>query len=375
MRVLPVTLILLLCCAPCIAQSVTAVEKLPQLVVIGYYSGRPTQIDSFEVEKLTHIIFSFCHLQGDQLAVTNARDSATIERIITLKARNPSLKVLLSLGGWGGCKTCSDIFASARGRKRFTRSVKQLLNYFQADGIDLDWEYPAIAGFPDHHYAAADRDNFTDLIKRLRNKLGNRKEISFAAGGFTKFLDSSIDWKKVMPRVNRVNLMTYDLIGGYSTVTGHHTALFSTPLQIESTDHAIRYLDSLGVPANKLVIGAAFYARVFENVENNNNGLYQPGKFRRGISFRNFITDISKDSGFVYHWDSTARAPYMYQPAQKLFVTFDDSTSMRIKMQYVIDKKLQGIMFWQLADDAYSNGLLNVIYAVKLRFYKGQEIL
>jgi len=161
--------------------------------------------------------------------------------------------------------------------------------------------------------------------------------------------------------------MTYDLIGGYSPVTGHHTPLFSTNTQVESADHAIRYLDSLGVPRNKLVLGAAFYARIFENVENVNNGLNQPGKFRRGVSYRNFLTDLSKDSGFVYHWDSTAQAPYLYQPTQKLFVTFDDSVSMRYKMQYVIDKKLQGIMFWQLADDSYSSGLLDIIYAIKQR--------
>jgi len=40
---------------------------------------------------------------------------------------------------------------------------------------------------------------------------------------------------------------------------------------------------------------------------------------------------------------------------------------MRYKMQYVIDKKLQGIMFWQLADDSYSSGLLDIIYAIKQR--------
>src|SRR5690349_22776137 len=71
--------------------------------------------------------------------------------------------------------------------------------------------------------------NFTLLIQALRTTLGDKYEISFAAGGFTKFLTQSIEWNAVMPFVDRVNLMTYDLINGYSTVTGHHTPLYSTP--------------------------------------------------------------------------------------------------------------------------------------------------
>ena len=80
--------------------------------VIGYFSGRTTMIDSFQVEKLTHLIFSFCHLQNDKLAVMNARDSATIFRMVELKKRNPKLKIMLSLGGWGGCATCSTVFST-----------------------------------------------------------------------------------------------------------------------------------------------------------------------------------------------------------------------------------------------------------------------
>ena len=70
---------------------------------------------------------------------------------------------------------------------------------------------------------------------------------------------------------------------------------------------------------------------------------------------------LSRDSGFVYHWDPIAKAPWMYNAGQKLFVTFDDTTSMRLKTEYAIKKKLNGIMFWQLAEDTYSKGLLDVI--------------
>ena len=112
-----------------------------------------------------------------------------------------------------------------------------------------------------------------------------------------------------MPLVNNINLMTYDLVHGYSTTTGHHTPLFSTPEQIESTDHAIRMLDSIGVPRNKMVIGAAFYARIFDVEREDNNGLYQPGKFKTSLSYLRFNKDSLQQEGFTYYWDDVAKAP------------------------------------------------------------------
>lgn len=333
--------------------------------VIAYYSGDSKTIDNYDVKKLTHIIYSFCHLKGNRLNVDNAEDSATIEKLVSLKKNNPKLKVLLSLGGWGGCKFCSPVFATEAGRKEFAESVRELNDFFKTDGIDLDWEYPAIEGYPGHAYEAADKPNFTTLVKVLRSTLGKKHEISFAAGGFTKFLEQSIDWKEVMAVVNYVNLMSYDLVNGNSTTTGHHTPLYPTASQKESADNAITYLLSIGVPANKIVIGAAFYARSWENVDSLNNGIYQSGKFKSFIPYRQFDNRLTKEDGFIFYRDSTAKAPYAYSTAKRTFATFDDPLSIQNKTQYVINKGLKGIMFWELSLDKSSGGLLDAIDGVK----------
>ncbi len=335
------------------------------LSVIAYYSGDSKTIEHYPVEKLTHIIYSFCHLRGNKLSVDNAGDSATIKKIVSLKKRNPGLKVLLSLGGWGGCEFCSPVFANDAGRKEFAKSVKELNDYFQTDGIDLDWEYPAIEGYPGHAYQVADRPNFTALVKALRSSLGNQHEISFAAGGFSNFLEKSVDWKEVMPLVNYVNLMSYDLVNGNSTVTGHHTPLYSTTTQKESADNAINYLTSIGVPANKIVIGAAFYARSWENVANENNGLYKSGKFQNFIAHKQFNKSLAGEDGFVFYRDTVAQAPYAYNAVTKTFATFDDSISIQKKTHYAKQKGLKGIMFWELTLDKQSDGLLDIIHRVK----------
>ena len=333
-----------------------------KISVIAYYAGDAAHVSGYPIEKLTHIIFSFCHLKGNELSVKNLRDTLTIQQLVALKQRNPLLKVILSLGGWGGCETCSPVFATGKGRRQFARSVKQLNNYFKTDGIDLDWEYPAISGFPGHAFMPNDKHNFTLLTNILRRKLGPTNEISFAAGGFTQFLKESIEWEKVVKKVDKINLMTYDLVNGNSTITGHHTPLFSTAGQLESTDNTVRYLDSIGVPKNKIIIGAAIYGRMFDVEQDANNGLYQKGKFNYGVSYSRLNKDSLQAEGFNFFWDEIAKAPYGYSATKKQLLTFDDEQSMSLKTKYVLDKQLGGIMFWQLGDDKQEKGLLEAIY-------------
>ena len=161
--------------------------------------------------------------------------------------------------------------------------------------------------------------------------------------------------------------MTYDLITGYDTITGHHTALYSTRKQKESCDNAVKMLKKKGVPKNKLLIGAAFYARIWENVAADNNGLRGHGKFLRSISYKNFAV-LAKDSGFISHWDGKTGTYYLYNPDKKWFVTLDEGYSIALKTRYALKKGLNGIMFWQMADDSFSDWLLDIIDSVKNKF-------
>ena len=334
----------------------------PDFAVIAYYLGDAQEVDKYPVEKLTHIIFSFLHLQGNRLTVDNPKDDATIKHLVALKEKHPSLKIMLSLGGWGGCETCSQVFATQQGRSEFSQSVKELLVKYRADGLDLDWEYPAIEGYPGHAYVPEDRQNFTLLVQELRNAFGGQYELSFAAGGYRDYLENSVEWEKVMPLVDRVNLMTYDLVNGYSKITGHHTPLGPSQYQKESTRTAVQFLDSLRIPMNKIVIGAAFYARVWENVETENNGLYQPGTFKESVNYKDFETYFGEGDEFAEHYDPETEAYYRYSPARKLFATFDNPESARAKTKYAQANDLGGIMFWQLTGDKHANGLLDAIH-------------
>lgn len=340
----------------------TAAKSPSPFSVIAYYTGDSQLIGQYDTGKLTHIIFSFCHLKDGRLNVASARDTATIHHLVSLKKINPGLKIMLSLGGWGGCAPCSETFATEAGIVKFARSVKELNDYFGSDGLDLDWEYPTIPGYPGHLYQPADRTNFTSLVKALRKELGSNNELSFAAGGFQRFLDESVEWLEIMPLLDRVNIMSYDLVSGYATVTGHHTPLFSTRPGEQSADLAVNYLLHLGIPASKLVIGAAFYTRIWKEVSATNNGLYQAGEHTHGVNFRNYDSQLTPEKGWTYYWDNKAKAPWWYNVAEKKFATGDDLRSAKEKTAYAKKKKLGGIMFWELTLDKSAGGLLDAIH-------------
>ncbi|HNU86898.1 MAG TPA: glycoside hydrolase family 18 protein [Ferruginibacter sp.] len=336
-------------------------QKKQSYKIIAYATGNAETIKQYPVKKLTHIIYSFLKIQNDTLTFHNEEQRNSLQQLVALKKEQPGLKIMVSVGGWSGCSFCSDLFATAAHRQNFARTTVALFKQYGIDGLDLDWEYPAIEGYPGHKYEDADKNNFTELIKALRQEMGKDYLLTFAAGGFVKYLERSVDWDAVVPLVDFINLMTYDLVGGYAVVTGHHTLLQDYMPNQESASKCVNWLLNKKVPAGKLIIGAAMYGRVWENVPGINHGLYQPGKFKRGVAFADFTSYFSDTSGYRYYWDKKAKAPYQYNSSQQLFATFDDRRSVKAKTKFIRRKKLGGIMFWELAQDLKAGGILDEI--------------
>ena len=332
----------------------------PPFSVIAYYSGNAAEIDRYNVQSLTHIIYSFTLLNNNRLQVSAAA-GAILKKLVSLKKKNPRLKVALAFGGWGGCKTCSNVFAVAANREVFAQSVLAILQQYKLDGIDIDWEFPTIESLPGHAYGPGDKQTFTELIKAVRKALPDKYELSFAAGVFPEYLYNAIEWSKVMPLVNRVHLMSYDMVNRKSAFTGHHAALYSTSFQPTSIDNTIRFLDSLHIDRNKIVIGAAFYARIYSVTDTSNHGLYQPAVFDGFAVYKSYLRRFASANGFTCYWDDTAKVPYCFNPSKKLFATFDDDRSVALKTNYALDKKLNGLLIWELRQDDAQQRLLNAI--------------
>ncbi|MCK9526812.1 MAG: glycoside hydrolase family 18 protein [Limnochordia bacterium] len=336
-------------------------EKL----LIGYVtSDALPSITAADAQKMTHINVAFGHVREARVTVTATRNLDTLCR---LREYHPKLGILLSLGGWGS-GGFSEAAATDEGRKLMARTALDILREFELEGIDLDWEYPcySVAGIASH---PADKRNFTLLLKELRRALdeegqrdGKHYLLTIATGADQYYLDGT-EMDQVEKYLDWVQLMTYDMRGGFNAFTGHHTNLYTPTGDLFriSVDASVNMFVKAGVPKEKIVIGAAFYSRMWQNVPNSNNGLHQmtAGAGGSGPMYTELAAEYINKNGFTRYFDDEAQAPYLFDG--QTFITYDDEESLRAKCLYVKEHGLKGIMFWEYNCDQ-TGTLLDVLY-------------
>ena len=94
--------------------------------------------------------------------------------------------------------------------------------------------------------------------------------------------------------------------------------------------------------------------------------MYQQGKSAGAIAYKDLDEQFPVSAGYERHWDTAACAPYIYNSQAQQFISYDHARSVQLKTKYLLQNKLNGIMFWQLGQDKPSGGLLDTIYKVKI---------
>jgi chitinase len=336
--------------------------KKARYVVIGYVGGYKGLFDTeiIDASKLTHINYAFVDVQHNRAWLTNKRtDTTNFRNLIKLKKKNPELKVLISIGGWSWSSNFSNMALSDTSRKAFAQSAVDIIRQYKLDGIDIDWEYPDDKG-AGNVYRAADKQNYTLMFKALRAELnileketGKKLLLTAAVGGFKRFLQHT-EMDKVANYLNYINLMTYDYFQDSLGIAVHHTNLFASKKYVshDNADMAINDYVAAGVPRSKLVMGLAFYGRSSRVDDSTNHGLgVKTVEHMHGGGYT-FIKDslISK-SEFKYYQDTDAIAPYLFNRTTKQFISYDDEWSVAKKCEYVKNKGLAGVMFWEYDED------------------------
>lgn len=369
--------------------------------VVSYlpcWESRPWDVEDIDGDNLTHVYLSFARINNDfEISNEEMRISTvggqyempdivsadmiideTWDKVDALKEKYPHLKVIVAVGGWEA-DGFSDMAANAANREIFVDSVVKYINEHNLDGIDIDWEYQVNGAWGVIDARPEDKENFTALIALLREKLGPDKEISFCANVSGWFFDA-VELEKLVPLVDTVNLMTYDMHGNWDDKAYHHAALYPNPndpvvhwgLTVsETVDRFLQY-----VPAEKLLVGVPTYGKEFRNIlpGENGDGLFQPfatdaegnkvadtGTWRSSIPYAKLRDYFVDNNGFTRYWDDAAKAPYLYDG--QTFISYEDAESIRAKSEYIKEKDLAGIMYWEYVNDI-DGDLLSVMAEV-----------
>ncbi|GAB3717142.1 glycoside hydrolase family 18 protein [Spirosoma flavus] len=339
-------------------------------VVIAYVGGFRGLIntDLIAVEKLTHINYAFVDVRKNRAWLHNlATDTTNLKNLYNLKTRNPDLKILISIGGWAWSENFSDAVLSDTARVAFAASAVDIVRQYQLDGVDIDWEYPGMKG-EDNVFRPEDRENFTLLFKSLREQLNILKQqtnkeyvVTTALPGFAEIFTHT-QMGQAQQYLDYINVMSYDHFTG-GPLAGHHTNLYPTgKIENESSgDNAVKLYKKAGVPAEKLVLGIAFYGRAWQ-LQNDDPELLPRtiAKVERGGGYTFIRDSLLTNPAYKRYWDLHARAPYLYNASLKRFVSYDDEQSVKEKCRYVKKKDMAGVMFWEYFNDP-NTYLLNEI--------------
>lgn len=373
--------------------------------------------------QLTHLNFAFLDFDSKGDLIFTDKDAATgapvgmdgvtwgaanggiLNAMQDLRAKNPNMKIGVSLGGWSKSGDFSTVCADESLRKHFVENVMKFIQYTNMDFVDVDWEYPGSVREADlidnkndegtPNASPADKQNFILLLKDLREALdqqgallGRSYELSVALSASKATLDLGTDIKQLFEIVDFANIMTYDMHGAWDAASSHQTGLYTNPDDPArdsglSVDDAVTYLLANGAKADKIVIGAAFYTRGWQKVAEGTNpqlpGLFGEAELcnkdadqtaTRGAnneapmkdgeggraggvwSYRSLDKLKAAYPGLTEYWDDTAKAPYLYSKETGAFFTFDNQRSIQEKAAYVKEKGLGGIISWMASQDA-----------------------
>jgi chitinase len=393
-----------------------------------HYSGR--NIADFErngvADQLTHLIYAFGNVTATSsptCAIADPSDAyldssvpsvsgrpytaplyGNYGAIQQLKQLHPHLKVLISLGGQAG-NNAGWVTAAATpaGRAVLASSCIELFVKgniapgVQApglfDGFNIDWEYPA----------AADRENFTALLKEFRAQLnvlakttGKKYLLSFdSPAGEKNYVN--IDLKAAAAQVDFLTIDGYDYAGTWDKQTNEQSPLYDAaenPLRAQAfsiDETAMAYLKA-GVPAAKYTMGIPLYAVGWTGVPNGNHGLYQnstavspvlladgsglcpnpdttapsPGcdpLLTPGFLTYATVENLIDKNGYIAWYDSARVEATLYNPATGTFYTYDDPRSVAAKTAYIKKKKLGGAYVWALNHDDAAGSLTKAVAA------------
>jgi chitinase len=313
--------------------------------------------------------------------------AGNLNQLAELKAENPKLRVLISLGGWSGSAHFSDAALTDASRKKLVSSCVDLwlkgnLPDLPAgvaagifDGVDLDWEWPGSDGNAGNVVRPADKHNFTLLAAEFRKQLDALGRTTRKHYDLTAFLpaapakiDAGFEASKIFKYLDFGTVQGYDYHGSWESKTNQQSSLFvpeGAPDNPDfSADNAINKWVSGGAPRRQLVLGLPYYSQGWTGVTGGGNGRFAtatgpaPGVFAAGTEDYKTVKDLP---GFKIYRDWKAGNSWLFDGTT--YWTYDDPDQLLQKTRYIRAKGLGGAMMWSLDGDDADASLTKAVAA------------
>ena len=346
-------------------------------------------VDALHGDSVTHILYAFLHVcgpgqlpedapkcvgKGDFQLATSAIDDTFNAAFARLKARAPHVKVVASVGGWGGSDPLFHIANDAAARAAFCKSAADFLRTHPAfDGIDIDWEHPTNNGAANGVQlgAPADGQGYADLAAALRSALdtltaeNGHKYLATAAINTDRTLVGKVNYRDAAKSMDYIFMMTYDFYGSWTKTAGNHAApRASTADAGDGLDASVKTMIDAGVPAGKLVAGVGMYGRGFTGVARPAPGKGFSGSAHTGSypapegasDYRELAARYLDRNGRGLHgyqaiYDPQTQAWNLYNAHSALFMGYDDPRAVIAKGVFARQAGLAGVFAWELSQD------------------------
>jgi chitinase len=315
----------------------------PSHLVVGYSASWFDSLyppESYHYDALTHINRSFLIPQPDG-SVTTESNYWNLE--LEKSAHAHGVKLLASIGGAAdNANNWLSIANNPDTKTLFLDNLEKLIVSHNYDGVDIDWEPSPFSGGEDAAYIS--------FMESLRKRFP--KWIITTA---LPIRSDNLSWSEVIKQVDFINIMAYDFSGPWV-----HRAAFNASLYHSQNSHwdngfnddeALNQLENkYQVPPEKIVLGVPFYGvQFFVDHMGNSFSNYPDGQESQLQFYEIYPMVVGKNYSVL--WDEGAKVPYLEKLKGRHVITYDDSKSIGLKCQYALDKKLGGIMIWNLGAD------------------------
>ena len=237
-------------------------------------------------------------------------------------------------------------------RKHVSRPYWEVKASFDAAAgvYDGKWFDPAWKKNPDDPEASADR---------LWNAAHAQAIAAAARGqgatGADEAYVQNTELGELHKYIDFLNIMTYDFYNGWHNVNGHHSNYLPSAKPEMDKNSVVNAVDmhlNAGFPVEKINLGIPFYGRIWKGVKTDSDQILinKAETGGMGIDYIDFYKNINAN-GFTRYWDDTAKAPYLWNPEEKTFISYEDEESIKIKIDYLKNRGLAGVMFWEYSGD------------------------